>query len=126
MPISQDHNDLFHSSSAADKLLLFQSMLDAKDLESGEALALLSSIHADLEQPQSDHSTYVRYAEMMERLRQEMPEVHQAVLSTWRDAHARIQAAVSASEVEAEAEEGTESREEKSNRFQFLSHPGCG
>ncbi len=42
MPISKDHHDLFHGSSTLDKINLFQTLLDSKDLTSMEALALLT------------------------------------------------------------------------------------
>src|SRR6185369_10582387 len=107
MPISPDHHSLFHSSDASDKLDLFQNLLDEHTLEADEALALLNTIHSELEQREGhDPSVYVRYARMMESLRQHMPEVHQEVTTKWEQLHSRIQQQVPKTETyEADAEE---------------------
>jgi len=86
MPISQDHRDLFHSSAALDKIKLFQSLLESQDLTSMEALALLNSIHAELESPHGhDPAIFRQYAEAMEALRLKMPDVHKEVAEKWSD-----------------------------------------
>ena len=85
MLLSSNHHDLFHQSDTADKISLFQNLLQSHDLSADEALALLRSIHTELEQPQGhDRSIYENYARMMESLRHEMPEVHQYVVENWR------------------------------------------
>jgi hypothetical protein len=84
MPTSQSHRQLFQDSNTLDKLNLFQSLLDAGSLNSDEALALLNTIHAELEQPQGDHSAYARYAEVMEALHAKMPQVHEDVSVNWQ------------------------------------------
>ncbi len=92
MPISQDHHDLFHSSGTSDKLDLFQSLLDSKDLTSDEALALLNSIHRELQHPQEHKSSmHIRYAEAMESLRKQMPEIHEQILNSWRQRGGNVQ-----------------------------------
>lgn len=50
MPLTPDHHNLFHQSSTADKLALFGSLLQAGAMNAEEALALLASIHAELEE----------------------------------------------------------------------------
>src|SRR6185436_6206302 len=85
MPISSSHHELFHQSNTADKISLFQSLLQSKDLNADEALALLKSIHTELEQPQGHApSVYEDYAHMMESLHHAMPEVHQHVVANWQ------------------------------------------
>src|SRR6266545_5518127 len=85
MPISENHRDLFFHSATSGKLDLFQSLLDSKDLTFEEALALLSAVHAELEQPKAHPSSmYIHYAEMVESLHQQMPEVHDQVVNVWR------------------------------------------
>jgi len=86
MPISQDHHDLFQSSAALDKIRLFQTLLDSEDLTSTEALALLNSIHTELESAQGhDPAIFRQYAEAMESLRLKMPNIHKEVAEKWSD-----------------------------------------
>ena len=85
MPDSRNHYDLFRKSSAAEKLDLFQSLLDSKDLTFDQALALLRTIRADLENPKANRSSvYVRYGQLMESLHKQMPEVYEQVANAWR------------------------------------------
>src|SRR5215212_4765385 len=85
MSISENHRDLFFHSATSGKLDLFQSLLDSKDLTFEEALALLSAVHAELEQPKAHLSSmYIHYAEMVESLHQQMPEIHDQVVDAWR------------------------------------------
>src|ERR1044071_6694439 len=85
MPISSSHHDLFHQSNAADKISLFQSLLESQDLSADEATALVKSIHTELEQPEGhDRSVYESYVHMMEDLNHNMSEVHQQVVASWQ------------------------------------------
>ena len=85
MPISQDHKELFHQPATSEVLSMVRSMLDAYDIESNEALALLGSIHAGLRQAKGqDGSVYARYAQTMALLQHQMPEIHQHVVANWR------------------------------------------
>src|SRR5262245_48975280 len=93
MPLSASHHDLFHQSNAADKIALFQDLVQSQDLNADEALALMKSIHTELEQPQGhDRSVYASYAHMMESLHHEMPDVHQHVVENWGHPHLTIHA----------------------------------
>ncbi len=85
MPISENHRDLFFHSATSGKLDLFRSLLESKDLTFDEALALLSAVHAELEQPKAHPSSmYIHYADMVEYLHQQMPEIHDQVVNAWR------------------------------------------
>ena len=100
MSISQNHHDLFQDSSALDKLNLFQSLLDAGSLTSDEALALLNTIHAELERPEGhDHSVYTRYAEVMESLRVKMPKIHEGISANWQKLRSNMQAKADAEKI---------------------------
>lgn len=87
MPISSNHLSLFHQATTSDKTILFCSLLDSGDLTADEALALLTTIHAELEQGRGDRGLYVRYAEMMESLHQRIPDVYEQVASKWQSLH---------------------------------------
>src|SRR5215510_364475 len=114
MPISYNHDDLFRQSDTAGKIALFQSLLEARDLHADEALALLKSIHADLEQPQGhDHTVYASYARMMEALHHDMPEVHQHVVENWHTSHSADTQREAAEEEAVESNSGAEGREAK-------------
>ncbi|MFT3890004.1 MAG: hypothetical protein QM730_00080 [Anaerolineales bacterium] len=107
MPLSSSHHDLFQQSGTADKISLFQNLLHSHDLNADEALALLRSIHADLEQPQGhERSVYESYAHMMESLRHEMPDVHQHVVENWK--HPRQANSTEKAEEFVEDESGSE------------------
>ena len=85
MTISRDYNKLFHQSTTAETLTMLQSLVDTRDVQPDEALALLGSVHADLRQSKGkDGSIYARYAQTMESLRHQMPEVHQHVVVNWQ------------------------------------------
>ena len=80
-PDAPFHN-LFKNSGVTDKINDFKSLLDSGDLTSEEALARLASIHTDLMTPQpAELHLYQRYAQLLENLRTELPQVHQAVLT---------------------------------------------
>jgi hypothetical protein len=85
MAIFQNRHDLFRSSDAADKLNLLQSLLDSKDLTSNQALALLTAIRNDLEQPQrGSSSTYRQYGAVIEALHKQMPEIYEQAVHAWQ------------------------------------------
>ena len=85
MSTSGTYRDLFVHATTPGKLDLFQSLLDTKDLTFDEALALLSAVHVELEKPKAHPSSiYMRYAESMEAFHQQLPEVHDQVVHTWR------------------------------------------
>lgn len=86
MPISAQHTDLFHNSDTSDKILLFQQLLKSQDLTAMEALALLNTIHQELQQSEGHHpEVYVRYAQMMELFKKRMPELHEEVTRKWSE-----------------------------------------
>ena len=92
MPIPENHHNLFQNSGALDKLNLFQSLLDAGALTSDEALALLNSIHAELERPEGHNRTvYTQYALVMESLRTKMPSMYQEISAKWQQLHSVLQ-----------------------------------
>src|ERR1051325_8825669 len=112
MPLSDNHHDLFHQSSAADKISMFESLLGSHDLNQDEALALLKSIHAELEQPEGhDRSVYEDYAQMMEELHHEMPDVHQYVVTNWKSPR-HVEAEEEFVEEDADEEESGEGESE--------------
>jgi hypothetical protein len=85
MSISSNHQNLFHQSSAAEKISLVRSLMDTGDLNADIAMALLKSIHSELAQPQGeDHSLYASYAHVMASLQHQMPDVHQHVVTNWQ------------------------------------------
>ena len=87
MPIiTSSHRELFRDPTTEDKLLLFRSLLDAKeDLTVDVALALLKTIHEELSNEQfDDRSLYKRYAEEIEALRFRAPAALQQVVNTWK------------------------------------------
>src|SRR6266540_377229 len=85
MTTPRNHRDLFIHSDISHKLDLFRSLLDSKDLTFDEALALLSAIHAELRHPKVHPSSmYIRYAEAVESLHQQMPDVHDQVVNAWQ------------------------------------------
>ena len=87
MPIiTSSHRELFRDPTTEDKLLLFRSLLDAKeDLTVDGALALLKTIHEELSNEQlDDRSLYKRYAEEIEALRFRAPAALQQVVNNWK------------------------------------------
>ena len=85
MPFLSSHKDLFRASTTRDMLIFFQSLLEVRMLNFGEALALLMVIHIDLTHQQGrDHSGYREYALGVNSLRHYMPDVHQQVVEAWK------------------------------------------
>ena len=84
MPISSNRKDLFSNPTTADKLILFQSLLDINALTVDLSLALLKVIHRELSVHQnSDRSGYKRYAQVIESLRYHMADIFQDVVNKW-------------------------------------------
>ncbi len=87
-------HDLFRNPSTVDKLDLLQSLSDAQDLTSDQALALINIIRSELGRPQTQNaSTYRRYSEVTTSLSRQMPEVYEQMAAAWTQ---RRQAAASA------------------------------
>ena len=81
MPFLSSHKDLFHVSTTMDMLLFFQSLMEARTLNTGEALGLLKTIHNELAHQQGrDHCGYREYALGMNSLRHYMPDVYRSVV----------------------------------------------
>jgi hypothetical protein len=85
MQSSRTNKDLFRHATPSDLLSLLRVMLDSRDIQPQEALALAGAVHAGLRKPRErDGSAYARYARTMALLRHEMPEVHEHVVANWR------------------------------------------
>jgi len=81
MPILSNRKDLFRDPTTADKLILFQSLLDINVLTVDLSLALLKVIHKELSVYQNrDRSGYKRYAQVIESMRYHMADMFQAVV----------------------------------------------
>ena len=92
MPDSGNRQHLFRKSSAAEKLDLFQSLLDSKEITVDTALALLSTIRAELENPKANPSSvYVRYGQLVESLYKQMPDMYDQIVSAWRTRRGLLQ-----------------------------------
>lgn len=78
--------DLFRQATTSEKLALFQSLLESQDIQPGEALAVLGAIHAELRRPPAGVGgfAYARYAQLMQSLLHQRPNVHQHVVAAWR------------------------------------------
>jgi hypothetical protein len=85
MSTIENSKELFRQTTITEILSMFQSLLDALDIQPEEALALAGAIHAGLRNPQGlDGFAYARYAQAMALLNHHMPEVHQHVVANWR------------------------------------------
>ena len=79
-----EYNNLFSETGPRNMLEYLQSRLVARDLSADEALAMLSAVHEELNDPANmDRGVYQKYSEFMETLRTEMPDVHAYVVSAW-------------------------------------------
>lgn len=79
-----DHNELFRQSGPQGMLDYLQSKLEAHDLSSEEALALLSALHEELSRAKAaDPRVYQAYSRFMDSLQKAMPKVYKQVVSTW-------------------------------------------
>jgi len=82
---SQTYKDLFRNTTITEIVSLFQSLLEARDIEPQEALALAGAIHAGLRKSQGQNGTaYARYAQAMALLNHHLPDVYQHVAVKWR------------------------------------------
>ena len=85
MTISSNRKDLFRHSTIGDKLNFFQLLFDAKELSADLTLALLKTIHHELNNHQKpDRTVFRRYAEMVASLRYHVPELFQKVVDDWK------------------------------------------
>ncbi|MCE9644627.1 MAG: hypothetical protein K8S20_01410 [Chloroflexi bacterium] len=120
MPISARHTDLFHNSDTSDKILLFQQLLESQDLTAMEALALLNTIHQELQQSEGHQpEVYVRYARMMELFRKRMPELQEEVTRKWSELQFILKARESKGEILADDPELVE--KEQKGRLDYKS-----
>ena len=79
-----EYNNLFNETGPQSTLDYLQSRLAARDLSAEEALAMLGAVHQELNDPaNADRGAYQKYSEFMEALRNEMPDVHDYVVSAW-------------------------------------------
>lgn len=84
------YKDLFRHATTSDVLSLFRSLLESRDLQPREALALAGAVHAGLRKPRKRNgSDYAQYARTMALLQYEMPEVHEHVVINWRPPETR-------------------------------------
>jgi hypothetical protein len=84
MPATDNYKELFRQTTILEIISMFQSLLDALDIEPEEALALAGAIHAGLRDPQGlDGPVYARYARAMALMSHHLPEVHEHVVSNW-------------------------------------------
>src|SRR6266540_2805011 len=114
MTTPRNHRDLFIHSDISHKLDLFQSLLDSKDLTFDEALALLSAVHAELRHPKVHPSSmYIRYAEAVESLHQQMSDVHDQVVNAWQAKRGIIHSGKNSVEANEEPVEAVEKGEEE-------------
>ncbi|MCC7118713.1 MAG: hypothetical protein IT310_09325 [Anaerolineales bacterium] len=83
---SSSYQKLFRAATAEEKLLLFRSLLEAKEeLTVDLALALLKIVHEELSAGQmKDRAVYKRYAEEIEALRASSPVALQQVTTNWQ------------------------------------------
>ncbi|MBK9924464.1 MAG: hypothetical protein IPP66_04150 [Anaerolineales bacterium] len=85
MSTVENKKELFRQTTIAEIISMFQSLLDALDIQPEEALALAGAIHAGLRNPQGmDRVAYARYAQAMALLNHHLPDVHQHVVTNWR------------------------------------------
>jgi len=81
--VSTGHNDLFNESGPKGMLNYLQSRLEAGDLSSEEALAMLSAVHEVLGEGKADRNLYEAYSYFMGNLKASMPEVYEYVFAAW-------------------------------------------
>ncbi len=80
-----DYGNLFRDSGVQGILDYIQTRLRARDLSGPEALALISAVHRQLGRSAApDAGVYQSYSKVMESLRQSLPDVHEFVVSAWR------------------------------------------
>ncbi len=107
-----EYNDLFNETGPQSTLDYLQSRLAARDLSTEEALAMLGAVHEELNNPANvDRVVYQKYSEFMEALRVEMPEVHDYVVSAWKQRGENSAKMYKADEHEEDNVEGSENLE---------------
>lgn len=80
-----NQRDLFRQTSIKDKLKLFQQLLEARTLTPEAALALLNTIHRDLNAyHKADRVIFRQYAEAISSLKFYLPDTLQQVVDGWK------------------------------------------
>lgn len=80
-----NQRDLFQRTNIKDKLRLFQQLFDARTLTPDAALALLNTIHRDLNAyHKADRVIYRQYAEAISSLQYHLPDTLQQVVDGWK------------------------------------------
>jgi len=86
MTISSKYKELFRAASIAEKLALFERLLEGSELYVDLALALLKAIHKQLSLDKTrDRLDYKRYAETIALLRYHRADMLQEVINAWKD-----------------------------------------
>jgi len=94
----QKIKELFKYATITEIVSLFQSLLELRDIEPEEALALAVAIHGDLRSLQGNNgSLYAKYAALMAFLQHALPDVHTHVVVNWRLPQKRVPVIPSAS-----------------------------
>ncbi|MBI3161767.1 MAG: hypothetical protein HYZ23_04625 [Chloroflexi bacterium] len=84
MSISSRYKKFFRAPVTADKLALFQSIFEAREMTAHLALALLKVIHRELSANRnSDPILYKRYAGTIESVRHNTPDILREVVLVW-------------------------------------------
>jgi len=79
-----EFNDLFRDPGPQGILELLFSKLEANDLSTDEALAMLSAVHEELGQGAvADSKVYQSYSGFMKVLQHEKPDIYDYVISSW-------------------------------------------
>lgn len=85
--------DLFHLPTPLDKLAFFRSLLEAEEMHTDLALALLKSIHKELGAKRTqERRAYKRYAEAVASLNHHKADVFKQVVDAWNAAQSGIPA----------------------------------
>lgn len=78
--------DFLRTPTTNDKLTLFRTLFDAREVDTDLALALLKIIHAELSKEQErDRATYKRYAETIATLRFHKADMLKQVVKAWNE-----------------------------------------
>ena len=86
MTNSSNRKDLFRNPTIGDKLNLFQLLFDTRSLTVDLTLALLKTIHTELNNHQKpDRTVFRRYAEIVASLHYHVPELFQQALDSWKN-----------------------------------------
>ncbi len=85
MPISSDYQNLFRTATTAEKLALFETLMErGEELTADLALALLKSIHQELISNQNiNYLTYKHYAGIIAVMRHQQSDMLAKVVDAW-------------------------------------------